>query len=108
MQNSEYDDQAAALRKDEVRCVRTLAACRRFAVNAGGAAGNYATFAQNEEILLRSFKRVVDAHASSDGRYGALLTQRCQKAGLTPADLRVLQEHLSRLQQSDQEDEDDL
>ena len=105
MQRSEYDDQAAVLREDEVRCVRTLAACRRFAVNAGGAAGNYATFAQNEEILLRSFKRVIDAHASSDGRYDVLLTQRCQKAGLTPADLRVLHEHLTSLQQSDQDDQ---
>jgi hypothetical protein len=103
------DEQAARLlREDETRCVRILAACRRLAVNAGGAAGNYATFAQNEEVLLRSFKRVVDAHASYDGHYDALLTQRWQKAGLTPTDMRVLQEHLTRLQQSEEEDDDDV
>lgn len=105
MQKPEDAKQAAALREDETRCVRMLAACRRFAINAGGAAGNYATFAQNEEVLLRSFQRVLDAHASPDGRYDALLSQRSQKAGLTPADLRVLQEHLTRLQQSDDEDD---
>ena len=105
MQRPDGDQQAAALREDEARCIRMLAACRRFAVNAGGAAGNYATFAQNEEVLLRSFKRIVDAHASSDGRYDALLTQRSQKAGLTAADMRILQEHLVRLQQSDEDDD---
>jgi hypothetical protein len=104
MEHSEQDE-LATLRNDEARCVRMLAACRRFAVNAGGAAGNYATFAQNKEVILRSFERVVEAHASPDGRYDALFTQRCQKAGLSTTDVHVLYEHLAQLQQSAEDEE---
>ncbi|GCF09530.1 hypothetical protein [Dictyobacter arantiisoli] len=98
------DEELAALRADEARCVRRLAACRRFAVNAGGAAGYYATLGQNEEVLLRSFEEILAAHASPDGRYDHLLAERYHKAGLTPADVRVLQERLLFLQQADEDE----
>lgn len=84
-------DELTALRENEAHCIRVLAACRRFAVNIGGAAGNYATFAQNEEVLLQSFHDIDLAHASPDGRYDQLFAQRCQRAGLTVADVHMLQ-----------------
>ncbi|GCE09706.1 hypothetical protein KDAU_70350 [Dictyobacter aurantiacus] len=95
----------AALREDESRCIRVLAACRRFAVNVGGAAGNYATFAQNEEVLLQSFHDIELAHVSSDGRYDQLFAQRCQRAGLTSADVHMLQERWRTLNSEDDLDE---
>jgi hypothetical protein len=93
-------DKQAELRDNEAYCLRVLAACRRFAVKLGGAAGNYATFAQHEEVLLQSFHDVVAAHQSEDGSYDQLLTQRCQHAGLTPVDMRNLQVRWQSLQAS--------
>ncbi|GLV53678.1 hypothetical protein KDH_05300 [Dictyobacter sp. S3.2.2.5] len=98
-------DKLAALREDEARCIRILAACRRFAVNAGGTAGNYATFAQNEEVLLQSFHDLELAHASPDGRYDQLFAQRCQRAGLTVADVHMLQTRWSAFNNEDDLDE---
>ncbi|GHO85357.1 hypothetical protein [Dictyobacter formicarum] len=95
------DAELTALRENEVRCIRVLAACRRFAVNIGGAAGNYATFAQNEEVLLQSFHDIELAHASSDGRYDQLFAQRCQRAGLTAADVHMLQTRWQALNNDD-------
>ncbi|GCE16132.1 hypothetical protein [Tengunoibacter tsumagoiensis] len=96
------DDQSAALlREDETRCVRLLAACRRFAVSLSGAAGYYATFGQNEEPLLRSFAQVREAHSSPDGRYDQLFQQRCQKAGLMPSDVKRLTERLQDLEEDE-------
>lgn len=92
-------EELKALREDEKRCVRILAACRRFAVNLGGDAGYYATFAQNEEVLLQSFQQVLAAHQDHD----QLFTQRCQRAGLTPADVQRLRDRL-QLWLSSQED----
>lgn len=83
-------EELTALREDEKRCVRILAACRRFAVNLGGDAGYYATFAQNEEVLLESFQQVLAAHQDHD----QLFAQRCQRAGLTPADVQRLKDRL--------------
>ncbi len=89
------------LRNNEARCIRILAACRRYAVHLSGAAGNYATFGQNEEILLRSFQEVVEAHESSDGRYNELFIQRYQKAGLTPTDVQRLSDEAEKMQYQD-------
>lgn len=94
MSDNQAPDALAALREDDARCVRVLAACRRFAVNQGGSSGHYATFAQNEEVLLHSFQEVAEAHHSSDGRYDQLFMQRAQRAGLTPRDVHFLQERL--------------
>lgn len=97
------DEELAALRADEKRCVRILAACRRFAVNLGGDAGYYATFAQNEEVLLDSFQQVLAAHQDPSSQYDQLFAQRCQRAGLTPADVQRLRDRL-QLWLSSQED----
>jgi len=110
--NQEYDKQEqqeklAELRKDEARVVRRLAACRRFAVSVGGSTGNYATFGQNEEVLLRSFAEIVAAHSSADGRYDQLLAQRYHKAGLTNADVQVLHERLQHLEMEEEDDYDE-
>lgn len=105
--NQEQQEKLADLRKDEMRVVRRLAACRRFAVSVGGSAGNYATFGQNEEVLLRSFAEIVAAHSSADGRYDQLLAQRYHKAGLTNADVQVLRERLQRLEMEDDDDNDE-
>jgi hypothetical protein len=94
-----------ALRNNETRCIRILAACRRFAVNLGGEAGNYATFGQNEEVLLDSFEQVVRAHQDPTGKYDQLFAQRCQKAGLTTADIQQLQKRLRSWQESMDDDE---
>jgi hypothetical protein len=99
-------DELLALRNDEARVVRRLAACRRLAVNIGGAAGNYATFAQNEEVLLHSFAEIVAAHTSTDGRYDQLLAQRYHKAGLTTSDVQLLQKRLERLAQMEDNEKD--
>ncbi|GER90354.1 hypothetical protein KDW_45160 [Dictyobacter vulcani] len=107
MSDQYSQEQLAALRANETRCVRVLAACRRFAVNVSGAAGNYATFAQNEEVLLESFHEVELAHASPDGRYEQLFAERCQRAGLTTADVSMLQTRWQRLQQLLDGDEED-
>ncbi|HLG77742.1 MAG TPA: hypothetical protein VKX46_15095 [Ktedonobacteraceae bacterium] len=92
-----------ALYQDDARCIRILAACRRFAVKLGGASGNYATLAQNEEVLLRSFAMVQAAHLRPDGSLDPLFAQRCQRAGLTPAEVHTLQERARMLQQDDEE-----
>jgi hypothetical protein len=99
-------DELAELRSNDTRCIRTLAACRRFAVNLGGAAGNYATFAQNEEVILRAFEQVVAAHQDPTGAYDQLFAQRCQRAGLTSTDVSRLQDRLQLLQQSTEDDDD--
>lgn len=87
-------DELAALREDEARCVRILAACRRFAVNLGGDAGYYATLAQNEEVLLASFQQVLEAHQHPTGAYDQLLAHRIQRAGLTASDVQRLKARL--------------
>ncbi|BCL84471.1 hypothetical protein ccbrp13_69360 [Ktedonobacteria bacterium brp13] len=103
----EQQDKLVELRNDETRVVRRLAACRRFAVSVGGSAGNYATFGQNEEVLLRSFAEIVTAHSSADGRYDQLLAQRYHKAGLTNADVQVLHERLQHLEIEEDDDYDE-
>ena len=104
--NQSQDTQALEeLRNNDVRCIRILAACRRFAVNLGGEAGNYATFGQNEEVLLESFDQVVRAHQDPTGKYDRLFTQRCQRAGLTATDIQHLQDRLRQWQESMGEDD---
>lgn len=107
MTNNFTPAELTALRNDEARCIRILAACRRFAVRLSGAAGNYATFAQHEEVLLDSFAQVVAAHQSHDGCYDQLFAQRYQRAGLTSTDMRRLQQRLSDLQQASTSDEEE-
>ena len=104
--NQSQDTQALeALRNNDGRCVRILAACRRFAVNLGGEAGNYATFGQNEEVLLESFEQVVRAHRDPTSKYDQLFAQRAQRAGLTSTDIQHLQERLRQWQGSMGEDD---
>ena len=100
-QQEERIEQLEALRNNEGRVVRSLAACRRLAINIGGAAGNYATFGQNEEVLLRSFADILAAHASVDGRYDQLFTQRYRKAGLTARDINTLSQRLKQIEETE-------
>ncbi|GHO42389.1 hypothetical protein [Ktedonospora formicarum] len=93
-EETSQNDELVALREDETRCLRILAACRRFAVNLGGDSGYYATLAQNEEVLLDAFWQVVKAHQDPTGAYDQLFAQRTQRAGLTPTDVQRLKARL--------------
>ena len=106
MTDNQSPNERVTLLEDDARCVRILAACRRFAVNLGGAAGHYATFGQNEEVLLSSFQLVEEAHRQSDGTYDPRFAQRCRRAGLTANDVQLLQDRLHMLQQSVDSDDD--
>ena len=100
----DQEEERQAILADERRCIRTLAACRRFAVKLSGASGNYATFSQNEEMLLQAFALIAWAHRLPDGSYDPRFDVYCQRAGLTPSDVRRL-EKLSLLQQEAEQEE---
>ncbi len=86
------EEQRTTLRKDPVRCVKILRACKPLANQLAATSGIYTELTPEEEHLLQEFHWIADAHQGYE--YEGAFHGLCSRAGLLHSDVGLLEGRL--------------